>query len=974
MDAKVRRIWPEWEIDAQTPDHGILGSGSFGDVYRIRRCLHGVTEYAALKVITIPRDVRELNQLKQEYETEEQLSSYYSEIKESFEKEYATMVMLRGHANIVYCDDIRFDPHPVDSGWDIHIKMELLSPMIRHLPAKYSEGMAIKLGIHICRALTLCHKMGIIHRDIKPQNVFLSRDGNFKLGDFGIAKHMEGTQLGTMAGTEDYMAPEVNFFQPYSFQADIYSLGLVMYWILNNYTGPFLETNGTKPTYTQKMAARTQRLSGAPLPAPLHGSDALKKVVLKACAFDPQMRYSSALDMLQALLSLESNAGTLLDHEDNGTVVEKRNSSGKASEQPDEVATVFTRDQKGGSSEAAKLIGMLKQQQSRREAEVASSKPQYDTNSCPQAEPYAQRPSRKNAVTETPRKKETSQPYSYIPPKGSTATSVPPKKQQAEPYAYVPPKKTATYVPPKQNTSSSDGGASKSSSAQTPKTTSAATSTKTGAAATPKTSAENKAAPRQRKKKKKTLWAWLVLLFGVAVFAYCVITHPSNQLKETVTTTVGTDSLSLMEVGYIDDPDGKLSVYSYVTDKFPNDSGLTTWYTFTGEKAEHIQFEKIHHLGKGFYKGINDREGINDLSLFTKNGEILLSQDSCLIEWASNQNEDDPRYLLVYKAENKTNNESDYLVSEEDSYISLYHTNGVMYQGTVRVYDTELLRFVPNLPVITDNNKILICGNSVVIKEQDNSYVMYNEEGLPIWETSNDVSVRNGYLVCYGQDARHIYNDQGTCTYTTGLAIYFLSDGSPYLKLSQDLNGENVQTIDIYGNVIFEGLNVTRFYDDMFQVQSEDAFGNYHYGLVNMEGKEILPCKYDYIEEIYKGYCLAKYKDQYTIVNSQGVLATKLNERPYMLLTNKNDHVFVINTRSFDLNAPKGKCSALADGLITIKSDETGLLTVYDLFTGEPLLPYEYERAYYAAGYLYVYREGGWGIFEVHFVRNGSVY
>ena len=41
MDAKVKRIWPEWEIDAQTTDHGILGSGSFGDVYRIRRCLHG---------------------------------------------------------------------------------------------------------------------------------------------------------------------------------------------------------------------------------------------------------------------------------------------------------------------------------------------------------------------------------------------------------------------------------------------------------------------------------------------------------------------------------------------------------------------------------------------------------------------------------------------------------------------------------------------------------------------------------------------------------------------------------------------------------------------------------------------------------------------------------------------------------------------------------------------------------------------
>ena len=969
MERKIKRIWPEWEIDAQAPDHGILGAGSFGDVYRIRRSLHGITEYAALKIITIPRDERELNQLKQEYETDEQLSNYYSEIKESFEKEYATMVMLRGHANIVYCDDIRFDPHSVDSGWDIHIKMELLSAMIRHLPAQYSEELAIKLGIHICKALTLCHKMGVIHRDIKPQNIFISRDGNFKLGDFGIAKHMEGTQLGTMAGTEDYMAPEVSFFQPYSFQADIYSLGLVLYWMLNNYTGPFLPANGIKPTFGQKMAARTQRLSGAPLPAPFNGSAALKKVVLKACSFDPKLRYSSALEMLQELLSLETNGATLLENEDYETVLEKRKSSKEASVQPDEEATVFARNQKDESNEAGKLIEILKQQQGKKEAEAPSSNPKQNVNNVSRSEPYAQRPSRKNAVTETQPKKESSQPYSYIPPKGSTATSMPSKKTLSEPYSYVPPKKNVTYVPPKQNTV-----APSRTEKQTPKATSAAVSAKTGAAAAPKKTAEKKEAPRTQKKKKKHLWAWLVLLLAVGVFVSYVVANLSVPPKETVTSSIGSDSLSLMEVGYIDDPDGKLSIYQYVTDGFPNDSGLISWYTFTGEKAEHIQYEKIQHLGNGFYKGINDGEGINDLSLFTKNGEILFSQDACLMDWASYQDEENPRYLLVYKAENETDDEHNYLVSDEESYISLYHTNGIMYQGTVRVYDTDLLRFVPNLPVISDNNNIFICGNSIIIKEQGKRYVMYNEDGQSIWETSNDISVRYGYLVCYGKDTRHIYNDQGTCIYTTGLSVHFLSDGSPYLKLSEALDSENLRTIDIYGNVIFEGFNVISFHGDMFQVQSKDSFGNYHYGLVNMEGEEILPCKYEYIEEIYKGYCLAKYKDQYTLVNSQGVLLTGLNERPYNLLANKDDRVFVINTRSFDLSASKGKCSTLTDGLFTIKSDDTGLLTVYDQFTGEPLLPYEYERVYYAAGYLYVYREGGWGVFAVHFVRNGSVY
>lgn len=68
----------------------------------------------------------------------------------------------------------------------------------------------IRLGIDICKALELCQKYNVIHRDIKPENIFVSGSGDFKLGDFGIARTIERASSGlSKKGTYNYMAPEV---------------------------------------------------------------------------------------------------------------------------------------------------------------------------------------------------------------------------------------------------------------------------------------------------------------------------------------------------------------------------------------------------------------------------------------------------------------------------------------------------------------------------------------------------------------------------------------------------------------------------------------------------------------------------------------------------------------------------------------------------------------------------------------------
>ncbi len=332
-------IWPGWETVRK------IGNGSFGNVYEIKRTISSYTEYAALKVITIPRNNDEIRDLRANGYDDESITHYYLDTLGRIESEYAMMANLKGHKNIVYCDDIRKIQHEDGFGWDIYIKMELLTPLKFHLTNEISEEEVIKLGIDICNALELCEEMNVIHRDIKPENIMVARDNTYKLGDFGIARTMEHTTNGTIAGTYDYMAPEIKNSRFYHTEVDIYSLGMVMYWMLNEKTGPFLPLNGKKPTPSMKMEAWNRRFDGEQIPPPKNGSNALKDIVLRACAYIPANRYHTPADMrkeLEQLLNIEEtvllgsnvqilsdeNTVTLRQEDYRNSMADKGNSNG----------------------------------------------------------------------------------------------------------------------------------------------------------------------------------------------------------------------------------------------------------------------------------------------------------------------------------------------------------------------------------------------------------------------------------------------------------------------------------------------------------------------------------------------------------------------------------------------------------------------------------------------------------------------
>ena len=231
-----------------------LGEGSFGTVYEIQREDFGEVYRAALKVITVPQSDAEFQGALDEGMSRAQAEEYFYSVVEDIVREFAIMAKLKGTANVVSYEDHAVIRHKDGVGWDILIRMELLNPL---LPYAYQHPMArrdiIRLGIDICKALELCQKYNVIHRDIKPENIFVSDNGDYKLGDFGIARTIERTMSGlSKKGTYNYMAPEVYRGGEYGFSVDIYSLGIVLYRLLNQNRVPFLPQPPEPITFHQR--------------------------------------------------------------------------------------------------------------------------------------------------------------------------------------------------------------------------------------------------------------------------------------------------------------------------------------------------------------------------------------------------------------------------------------------------------------------------------------------------------------------------------------------------------------------------------------------------------------------------------------------------------------------------------------------------------------------------------------------------
>lgn len=309
MELEVLKIWPDWQATR------LIGEGSFGKVYEIVRNNFGIEEHCALKVLSIPPSEAELESMRSEGMSDEEIATYYRGMVEEFVQEIAMMSKLKGNVNIVGYEDYAVVERKNSIGWDILIRMELLTALPNHIRNNaMSEMDVINLSIDMCNALEVCFKHQVIHRDIKLDNIFMSKDGKYKLGDFGVARTIEKTVTGlSKKGTYTYMAPEVYRGEHYGTNVDIYSLGIVMYKLLNNNREPFLPPHPQPITHSSKNNALVKRLNGEIIPPPVNANKFLNKIVLKATNYKSENRYQTPTQMKSDLMSVKNSALTGVD-------------------------------------------------------------------------------------------------------------------------------------------------------------------------------------------------------------------------------------------------------------------------------------------------------------------------------------------------------------------------------------------------------------------------------------------------------------------------------------------------------------------------------------------------------------------------------------------------------------------------------------------------------------------------------------
>ena len=296
-------LWGEWYIKE------LIGKGTFGAVYRAEKTEYGNTYTSAVKHISIPNDSVNAESLISEgvVSDEGSVIKYFDAVRDKMISEINFCYALRGNTNIVSYEDHCIIPKTDGAGYDIFIRMEHLTALPKYMRENsFTEKDVVRLGIDICSALEVLDKHKIIHRDIKPANIFVNSVGVYKLGDFGESKVLSNTNVGmTVRGTYTYMSPEISMGRNANITADIYSLGIVMYRLLNGNKAPFVPTDLPSVDAQTVENANIRRFRGDKMPLPAYCTNSqLAAVIMKACEYSPADRWQTPREFKKTLEAL----------------------------------------------------------------------------------------------------------------------------------------------------------------------------------------------------------------------------------------------------------------------------------------------------------------------------------------------------------------------------------------------------------------------------------------------------------------------------------------------------------------------------------------------------------------------------------------------------------------------------------------------------------------------------------------------
>ena len=295
-----------------------LGSGTFGTVYKVKKMNVSGQYIRALKHITIPTEEQYNFVLKSMGGDSSKADGYFLQMLNSIISEIQILTDLSesGVQNIVryYENNVQVTESP--RKYDIYILMEYLIPLEGFVQSsRFYVRDVVKMGLDILHGLEVCHNNDVIHSGIKENNIFVSDKGEYKIGNFDTSKVLEiSSKIESLKGTTNFLAPEVYLRkESHTKPADLYSLGIVMYHLLN-YRSPLFLPHFPEQCFSQDEGRTFEKRKSDKTPGmPLLGGEQIGHVIVKAISNSTE-RFLTVSEFISALeQAVENTPADILD-------------------------------------------------------------------------------------------------------------------------------------------------------------------------------------------------------------------------------------------------------------------------------------------------------------------------------------------------------------------------------------------------------------------------------------------------------------------------------------------------------------------------------------------------------------------------------------------------------------------------------------------------------------------------------------
>lgn len=251
-----------------------------------------------VKIISTPATQTQLDALllSGAYRDADAALGYFKELSDGIVQEVQTLQRLSQLEGFLPYESWQVEPMDDGVGFDVYL-LSTYRNTLQHYFRKNSMTHlgAINLGLDLCAALSVCRKLGYLYVDLKPNNIYMTADQVFRIGDIGFLR-LDSLKYASLPDRyrSEYTAPEItDAYSALNTTIDVYAIGLILYQAFNDGALPFKEdmTNGEE------------------FPPPAYADYEMAEIILKACAQDPVARWKDPIEMGQALVSYMQRNG-----------------------------------------------------------------------------------------------------------------------------------------------------------------------------------------------------------------------------------------------------------------------------------------------------------------------------------------------------------------------------------------------------------------------------------------------------------------------------------------------------------------------------------------------------------------------------------------------------------------------------------------------------------------------------------------